>query len=107
MPTAPPKERLYLLRGGEGKLRLTVDALAEFDDIPEFHSVVLLCGEVREYARTKGDIFIEIALSETIATELEFGGLNISQIGVENAEGVKFCNVVTTDLVCTDEKLDL
>jgi hypothetical protein len=33
--------------------------------------------------------------------------LDVGQVGVENAEGVEFSDVVATDLVSTDEELGL
>lgn len=60
-----------------------------------------------ENARAEGDVLVEVAVSETVAAELEFGGLYVSEVCVEDAEGVEFCDVVAADLVCTDEELDL
>lgn len=86
---------------------LTIDPLAEFYNISEFHRFAFLCSEMREYARTESDIFIEVTLCETIVTKLKFGRFDVGQICIENAQWVKFCEMMTTDLVCTDKKLNL
>ena len=65
------------MRGRVRAARLTVDAFAEFDDIPKFHGFIFFRSEVRKYARTEGNVFIEVALCETVATKFEFGRLNI------------------------------
>jgi hypothetical protein len=49
---------------------------------------------------TKGEIFVEIVVDETIVAQFEFGWFNIGR-------GIELCDMMTMDLVCLDKKLDL
>lgn len=39
--------------------------------------------------------------------KFEFRRVDVLEVGIENSEGVEFCDVMSTDLVGTDEKLHL
>lgn len=52
-------------------------------------------------------MFIEIALSETISAEFKLRRVFITEIGIKYTQWVKVCNMVTANLICTDEQLDL
>lgn len=86
---------------------LTIYPLAQFDNIPELHGLILLCSKMRKNSGTKGDILVEITLSKTIMAKFEFRRVDIGQIGVKDAERVELCKMMSTYLVCTDKKLYL
>jgi hypothetical protein len=62
---------------------------------------------MRENSRAKGDIFVKIAFRESITAELELGRVDISQVSVEDSEGVELSNMVSSNLICTNQKLNL
>ena len=43
---------------------------------------------MRKNTRAQCDLLVEIALRETVLAELEFGGFDISQVGVQDTKGV-------------------
>ena len=49
----------------------------------------------------------EIALRPTVMAELKLDGDMIAEVGVEDTERVEPRNMVTTDLICTHQELDL
>ena len=65
--------------------RHTIDAFAEGDDVAEGHGLLAFCGEMGEDPGTEGDFAVEVALCEAVAAELELGGLDICEVGVEDA----------------------
>lgn len=85
----------------------TVYALAQFYDLPKRHSFTILCREVWEDTRSKCDLFVQVAFRETISAKLELRRVMITEIGVEDTQWVEICDMMTADLVCTDEKLNL
>jgi len=62
---------------------------------------------MRENTRTESDIFVEVALSEAVATELELGWVDVGQVSIKYAERVKICLVVSAHLISTNKELDL
>ena len=62
---------------------------------------------MRENAGTKRKFFGEVFFGKAIMTELELNRTVGTEIWVENAKWVKIGNVVTTDLVSSDEELYL
>lgn len=56
---------------------------------------------------TKGDVFVQVTFSEPITTEFELGGTDISQVSVENSQGIQFGNMVTANLIGANKELDL
>ena len=87
--------------------RLTVDAFAELDDFAQLHGFVLLRRKMGQDTRAECDVFVEVALSEAIAGELELGRLDVREVCVENTKGIEFRDVVAANLVGPDEELDL
>lgn len=63
---------------------------------------MIFCSEMRRIAWTKGDFLVQVTLCETITTEFEFGWMNISQVGIEDAKRVEFGNMMTAHLVSTN-----
>jgi hypothetical protein len=85
----------------------TIDTFAQLDNLAQFHRSSVFGSKVGKDTRTKCDLLVQVALGETISTELEFWRLNVRKVGIKNTKWIKFSDVMTADLVCTDEKLDL
>ena len=85
----------------------TVDTLAKFDDLPQRHRFTILRSKMGQDTGTKGDLLVQIALSEAISAEFELGRSCIAKICIHNAQWVQFSDMVTSHLVSTDEQLDL
>ena len=81
---------------------LTINAFAKLDDIAQLHGLMIFCSEMRKNTWTKGNIFIQIQLCETITTEFKFRWINISQVGVENTKRIKLSNMMTAYLISTN-----
>lgn len=62
---------------------------------------------MRKNARPETDLFVEITLGEPVTAKLQFRGDSTVQVGVENTKWVQIRNVMSTNLVCTDEQLRL
>jgi hypothetical protein len=58
---------------------------------------------VGKNSRTKGDVLVKVAFSEPIATEFQLRRTDIRQVGVEDTQRVEVCQVMTADLVGTNE----
>ena len=71
-----------------GYLGRTVYPLAKFDDLSQRHCLTVFSGKMRKNTRAQCDLLVEIALRETVLAELEFGGFDISQVGVQDTKGV-------------------
>lgn len=101
MPTAPPRKGMS--KDQRSGVRRTVYAFAQLDDVPQLHGLVFFSGKMGEDTRTEGNVFFEIAFGESIAAELELGGLDVGEVGIEDAEGVELSNMVAADLVGANE----
>ena len=87
--------------------RLTVHALAKLDNLSQRHGFPVLGGKVRQDTRSESDLLIQITFGEAISTEFEFRRGSIAQVGVEDTQGIKVGDMMTSDLVGPNEKLYL
>jgi hypothetical protein len=62
---------------------------------------------VGQDAGSKRDLLVEVTLCEAVVAQFEFCGMKILKIRIEDAEGVKFRDVVSAHLICTDQQLHL
>lgn len=60
-----------------------------------------------EDSGTKGNVVVEIALGEAIAAQLEFRRLDVGQVSIENAQRVELGEMMASDLISTNEELNL
>jgi len=86
-----------------------VDLLAGSNDLAQGHLLTLLGQEARQDTGSKGELLVEVALSETVVVELELLGLAVAESldVATDAERIDLGLVVTTGLVGADKKLDL
>jgi len=68
---------------------------------------VALGSEMWEDSGTKGNVVVEIALGEAIAAQLEFRRLDVGQVSIENAQRVELGEMMASDLISTNEELNL
>ena len=94
-------------RGAHAGRTLTVDALADLDDVAERHGFVVFGRKMRQNTGAEGDLLVHVALGETEVAELEFGRDVCAEIGVHNTERVEVGDMMPSYLVCTHEQLDL
>lgn len=52
-------------------------------------------------------MLVEIAFGEAVTAKFQLGWLDISEISVEDSEGIQLGDVMPTDLVSANEQLDL
>ena len=86
---------------------LTVHPLEGLDDVTQRHCFSVLGSEVGEDAGAEGDLLIEVAFAEAVMAELELWRVDVGEIGIENAEGIKLGDMVAAHLICADEQLNL
>lgn len=58
---------------------------------------------MRENTRTKGELLVEVFFGPAVVAEFEFGGHDVLEVGVENAERIKVSDMVAADLVCSNQ----
>ena len=66
-----------------------------------------LGSEMWEDSGTKGNVVVEVALGEAIAAQLEFRRLDVGQVSIENAQRVELGEMMASDLISTNEELNL
>ena len=81
---------------------LTVDALADLDDLTKRHGFVVFSRKVRQNTGSESDLFLEVTLGESEVTEFQLGRNVIAQVGVHDAERVEVGDVMATNLVGTN-----
>lgn len=86
---------------------LTVDALHGSDDVLQGHLLDTGGLEVGQDTWAGGELLGEVLLCPAIVFELELLWDPWLEIGLEEAERVELCLVVASDLVRSDEELDL
>ena len=62
---------------------------------------------MREDTRAETEGLVEVPLSPIVMAELEFSGAVAIEVGIQQPEGVKIGEMVTTNLVGANQKLDL
>lgn len=56
---------------------------------------------------TEGNLLIQITFGETVSAELQLGWIDIVQIGVKNTKRIQVSYVMATNLIRSNEQLDL
>ena len=62
---------------------------------------------MRQYARSEGNLLVEVAFREAVAAKLKLRRMDVLKVGVENTERIQLGDVMTTHLVGSDKKLNL
>lgn len=62
---------------------------------------------MRENTRPKSNLLVQIFLSKTVVTELELRRPDVLQVGVEDTKRIEISDVMTSNLVGSDEQLNL
>lgn len=57
--------------------------------------------------RTEGEGLVKVFFGKAIMAEFQFSWSSAVEVGIQQPKRVKICNMVTTDLVSTDEELHL
>lgn len=86
---------------------LTVDALHRVDEVSDGELCNARGLEVGQDTGSGRDLFVEVLLRPAVVLEGELDGCLAAQVGVKDSEGVELCLVVSSDLVGSDEQLDL
>lgn len=89
------------------RIRRTVDTLHGLDDISNRHFCNSSVLEVGKNTGTSRDLSVQVFFCPPIVLQCQFNRRLTAQIGVENAERVQLCLVVSADLVGSDEQLNL
>lgn len=85
----------------------TVYSVAKFDNLTKSHRFAVLCRKMRQDARPKGNVLIQVLFGKAIMTQLKFRGPNILKVCIKNTKRIEVCDVVASDLVCSYKKLYL
>lgn len=89
------------------QIKLTIDALAKPDDFSKRHCCLVLRRKMRQNTGTESNLFVQIGLCEAILAQFKLGRLDVFQVGIQDAQRVEVCNMVTADLVGANQQLCL
>lgn len=87
----------------------TINPLAGGDDLAQSHLLAALSGEARQNTRAEGELLVKIALSKPIVVKFKLLGLVVAEClsFAADAKGIDLGLVMTTSLVCANQKLNL
>jgi hypothetical protein len=87
--------------------RLTVHLLQALNDLSQSHLLDPSLQEPRQDPRSEVELFGQVLFRPPVMLEVELGHSAAIEVGIEDSERVELGNVVSSDLVSTDEELDL